>query len=90
MGFAQTAAFFESRAKKALDPEDAHHLREVAGFYRELAGIAPNLQRGSNGARWKSRAIECRTMADHFIDANCREQMMRLAATYDRLGSAAE
>jgi hypothetical protein len=98
MGFADTAAFFEARARKARDPDDQRRLQDVAGFYRSLAGIASGFPPGfkgdgaarSHANRWKARAEECRTMADHFQDPQCCEQLARLAETYERLAEAAE
>lgn len=91
MGFAQTAAYFDARAKTARDPMDAERFAEVAGFYRRLARITPGFPPHVNGARrWKSRAEECRTIAEHLTDPLCRVQMMRLADTYDGLSTAAE
>jgi hypothetical protein len=97
MGFASTASFFEDQAKKARDQDRKRHLLEVAAFYRQLAGIAPGFPdgfspNGRNGhaTRWAARAEECRTMADHFHDKRCREQLQRLAVTYDQMAQAAE
>jgi hypothetical protein len=97
MGFATTACFFEDRAKKAHDPDQKRHLLEVADFYRQLAGIAPGFPdgfspKGRNGhaTRWAAWAEECRTMADHFRDKGCREQLRHLAMTYDQMAQAAE
>ena len=97
MGFAATAALFEKRAREARDPDTKRRFVEAARFYRQLAGIAPEFPAGfkSNGHvgyadRWKARADECRAMADHFADPNCRAQMMRVADSYDRMAEAAE
>jgi hypothetical protein len=91
MGFAQTAEFFENRAKKANDADHARRLSEVAAFYRHLARITPDFPTGFNGARrWETRAIECRAIADHFTDSQSRERMMQIADTYDRMAVAAE
>jgi hypothetical protein len=67
MGFAATATYFEEQAKRERrDLERKERLSETAGFYRKLAGIAPDFP-GSyrpNGKgtvrseRWKERAEE--------------------------------
>ena len=97
MGFAATASFFEQRAKQARDPDSKQCLHEVACFYRQLAGIAAEIPDGFTvrsqlgyADRWKARADECRAMADHFADPNCRAQMIRPADSYDRMATAAE
>src|SRR5215831_20461628 len=100
-GFATTAAYFESLARKEnRDQERRQRLMEWAGFYRSLARIIPGLPTGyeSNRAtlpitraeRWKARAEECRTLADCFTDPICRGQLTRLAQDYDRMAAAAE
>jgi len=97
MGFAATASYFEDRARRARDPESQARFSEVARFYRTLAGIAPGLPPGfasnkahSRADRWQQRAEECRAMAEHFTDPTPREQMRRLADTYDSMAAAAE
>lgn len=96
-GFASTAAYFEARAGKERDPHEREFLQEVAGFYRRLAGIAPDFPAGYKSKshygyanQWRARAEECRAMADHFTDPTCRAQMARLADSYDRMAVAAE
>src|SRR5262249_4589559 len=98
MGFAATALYFENRAKKERDHDARARVQEVAGFYRMLAGITPDFPPGFNangkGAshtdRFRARAEECRTMADHFENPICRDQMNRLADSYDQMAVAAE
>src|SRR5215510_657940 len=96
MCFAQTASYFEARARRARIPFVAEQFKDAASFYRQLASIAPTypsrwdprkVRRG--GDRWQMRAEECRTLAEHFTDPTCREKMMRLAETYDGLAQAA-
>jgi len=94
-GFASSAGYFEQRALRARDESERQRLLEVAEFYRSLARIAPALPSGFklNGygpanarlQRWQARAEECRVLADHFKDPHCREQLVRLAETYDEL-----
>src|SRR5262245_25242122 len=97
MGFAATASYFEDRARSARDPDSQALFREVADFYRKLAHIAPGFPPGfasnkvySRADRWRQHAEECRAMADHFTDPKPREQMRRLADTYDSMAAAAE
>src|SRR5262245_49764737 len=77
-GFASTAAYFKRLAQKETRDDDRRRrLSEVAGFYRSLAEIIPDMPIGyknNNGStppltrtqRWHSRAEECRTLADCF------------------------
>jgi hypothetical protein len=92
-------ALFEDRAKRERnDQERKEHLRETACFYRRLATITPTFPQGyrtnskatPKSDRWAARAEECRAIADCLTDSECREQMMGLADTYDRLAVAAE
>jgi hypothetical protein len=100
-GFASTAAYFESMARKERrDEERRKRLMETAGFYRHLAGIIPAMPTGYAGnrttlpltraERWKARAEECRTLADCFTDPTCRGQLARLAQSYEEMAVAAE
>ena len=96
MGFANTASYFEDRARKARDPDARKRHEDAAAFYRQLASIAPKAPRGWDPRKvkldpdpWRSRAEECRSMAEYFHEPDCRERMMRLADTYDRLADMA-
>jgi hypothetical protein len=94
-GFSNSAKYFEQRALRARDENERQRLLEVAEFYRSLARVVPALPRGFelNGAgppnsriqRWEARAEECRVLAEHFKDPQCRQQLVRLAETYDEL-----
>jgi hypothetical protein len=94
-GFASSAGYFEQRALRARDDNERQRLLEVADFYRSLARITPALPHGFrlNGSapantrfqRWEARAEECRVLAEHFKDPQCRQQLVRLAETYDKL-----
>jgi hypothetical protein len=94
-GFASSAGYFEQRALRARDDNERQRLLEVAEFYRSLARIAPSLPHGfkPNGTmpanarlqRWEARAEECRVLAEHFKDPECRQRLVRLAETYDKL-----
>jgi hypothetical protein len=97
MGFANAAAYFESRAHKARDLDEKQRLTEIAGFYRRLAGITSDYPPGykANGAtgrasRWKARAEECRAIADGLSHPQSRAQMLDLADTYAVMAKAAE
>jgi hypothetical protein len=100
-GFASTAVYFERLARKEKrDHERRQRLTEVAGFYRSLARIIPGIPEGyklndpvlhvTRAARWKARAEECRALADCFTDLTCREQLTRLAQTYEQIAVGAE
>lgn len=94
-GFASTAGYFEKRAQKARDDSERRRLLEVAEFYRSLAQVVSSMPAAFklNGAtpadlrvqRWQARAEECRALAEQFNDPQCRQQLARLAATYDQL-----
>ena len=94
-GFATSAGYFEQRALRARDDNERQRLLEVAEFYRSLAGIAPALPPGfklngegpsnSRLQRWEARAEECRVLAEHFKDPHCRQQLVKLAESYDLL-----
>jgi len=99
-GFRSTAVYFEWLAQKETgDYDRRQRLLEVAGFYRSLAGIIPAMptqykiklgQSVTRAERWRARAEECRTLADCFTDPTCREQLTRLAQSYDCMAVAAE
>jgi len=100
-GFASTALYFESLARKEVrDQERQQRLMEVAGFYRALARIIPAIPNGykfkdgvvpvTRAERWRARAEECRTLADCFTDPICRGQLTRLAQSYEQMAEAAE
>ena len=82
-------------ALRARDDNERQRLLEVAEFYRSLARVVPGLPHGfklngtgptnSRLARWEARAEECRVLAEHFNDPHCRQQLARLAETYDGL-----
>ena len=90
-GFASTADFLEAHARKEREAERRQRLLEAAGFYRSLAEIIPGIPAGykSNGARpalsraerWVARAEQCRTLADHLHDPDCRAKLIGLAET---------
>jgi hypothetical protein len=90
-GFASTADFIEALARREREPGRRQRLLEAAGFYRSLAEIIPNIPAGyeSNGAppalsgaeRWAARAWQCRTLADHSHDPDCRAKLIGLAET---------
>jgi len=99
-GFRSTAIYFEWLAQKETRDDDRRQrLLEVAGFYRSLAGIIPamptqyKIKGGpslTRAERYHARAEECRTLADCFTDSTCREQLTRLAQSYDCMAVAAE
>jgi hypothetical protein len=90
-GFASTADLIEALARREREPGRRQRLLEAAGFYRSLAEIIPNIPAGykSNGAppalsgaeRWAARARQCRTLADHSHDPDCRAKLIGLAET---------
>lgn len=97
MGFANAAAYFESRANKARDFDDKQRLTEIAGFYRRLARITSDYPLGykanreaSRVSRWEARAEECRAIADGLSHTQSRAQMLDLADMYAGMAKAAE
>ena len=97
-GFVNSAAYFERRAEKAREQAERGRLAEVAEHYRSLAQIVPGLPKGykANGmpplttrvTRWQARAEECRVLAEHFREPECRRQLLDLAETYEQMISA--
>jgi hypothetical protein len=75
------AAYFELLAKQSADAQTREHFQEVADTYRSLPAVG-----GLNMVRqWQHRAEECRTLAGHFQNSHCKDQLARLADTYDDL-----
>jgi len=97
--FESTAVYFEWLAQKETrDYDRRQRLLEVARFYRSLAGIIPAMPTQykikvepsvTRAERWRARAEECRTLADCFTDPTCREQLRRLAQSYDCMAVSA-
>src|SRR5215470_4685030 len=97
MSFAQTAAYFEGRAAhRSHSDSDRERFLEAAQFYRSLAQITSDFPTRYKacmtryGNRWEDRAEECRAIALHLSDPQCRAQMMQVAHSYDLLAHAAE
>ena len=97
MGFANAAAYFDSRANKARDLDEKQRLTEIASFYRRLAGITSDYPLGyktsrptGRASRWEARAEECRAIADGLSHPQSRAQMLDLADTYAGMAKAAE
>jgi len=89
--FESDAAYFDLVARLSKDPTDQIELRKVAEVYRSLAkhglpGRSP-LYMKSRADLWRDRAEECRTLSDQFTNWSCREQLNRLAETYERMAS---
>jgi hypothetical protein len=92
-GFASTAALIEAHARRERDRERRQRLLEAAEFYRSLAEIIPGIPTGYKGhgtppalsraEAWAVRAEQCRTLADYFLDADCRAKLIGLAETCD-------
>lgn len=100
-GFADTAAYFDAKAKKARTSGDQRRFAGTAGFYRTLARITPTFPHGytaprikPNGSpradRLRSRAEECRAMAAAIRDVNCRAVLGRLADSYEAMAQGFE
>ena len=92
MPFANTAAYFEHRAKHARTRAQRHQYAEAASFYRELANITPSFPPGYQGAKLPEmgeqmdhRASLCLAMADLIRDEECKHRMLRLARRYAEL-----
>ena len=98
-GFAETAAYFESRSKRSRSTEKRQELEETAKFYRTLASVTPTFPVGykvpapvkPNGSpqadRLYQRAEECRALAEGMRVQSCREILIRLALTYEDTAS---
>jgi hypothetical protein len=64
---------------------------EVAKTFRVLAKTNIPLEFGKSLADfWRKRAEECRTVAETFKSKVCREQLSRLADTYDYIADGHE
>ena len=87
-GFASDAAYFDVVAYHTKDLADQEQLREVAAAYRSLALSAELPPIGfSRAEHWRQRAERCRILSDQFKSAICREQLLRLANTYEHMAS---
>ena len=89
MPFANTAAYFEHKAKRAYTRAQRQHYAEAARFYRDLANITPSFPPGYQGAKLPEmgeqmdpRAALCLAMADLMRDEECKHRMLQLARTY--------
>jgi hypothetical protein len=87
-GFANDAIYFQLLANRSTNDVLRHDLHEVAERYRLIAP-APLSPSPKDPAHWTFRAEECRTLADQFHSHFCRDQLYRLAATYDALAGYA-
>ncbi len=92
MSFANTAAYFERRAKKARSDDQRENFLETAIFYRELAKIIPTFPDGyrppafrQTAVRTDGRAQECIALAEVMHDSACRASLLRLAETYEKV-----
>ncbi len=90
--FADTAAFFETKAAKARDDDARRAMADAARFYRKLGEITPTFPYGYKtpmlngaGTRLRRRAEECRAMAAAMRDPECRAKLLRLAESYETL-----
>ena len=81
--FEGDAAFFDAAASRAGNPDDKVELHLVAETCRALGKLDLPETAPLPAERWRFRAEECRTLADQFSNAECRQQLTRLAATYD-------
>ena len=92
MPFANTAAYFEDKVKRACTHAQRQHYAEAARFYRDLANITPSFPPGYQGAKLPEvgeqmdrRAALCLAMAILMRDEECKHRMLRLARTYAEL-----
>lgn len=95
MPFSNTAAYFERRAKKARSDDQRRGFVETAGFYRQLAKIIPSFPNGYRpptlgyaAENLDKRAQECLALAEVTRDADCRNKLLRLAQTYDKVSAS--
>ncbi len=98
-GFADTAAYFEAKARRTRVPETRDRFLDSAKFYRQLGDITPSLPPGykapmasgtGRAGRLLNRADECRAIAESMRDANARGALIRLAETYEALAKCAK
>ena len=90
-GYKSDADYFDLVAKQAKKDEDRTQLVKLADAYRALARTEIPLPFGSTRAEfWRKRGEECRTLAETFQHPACREQLGRLAETYDFMAVAEE
>jgi hypothetical protein len=84
-GYDSDAAYFDLLAQQSRDVQTRQDFREVADTYRSLPAMG-----GLNMIRhWQHRAEECRLLADHFQSLQCKDQLARLAETYEHLAKLA-
>jgi hypothetical protein len=94
------AAYFDAVAHRAKDRDEQLYLHRIADTYRTLAHSQPDagprlsLPRAEfwrqRAGYWRERARKCRALADQFNGPVCREQLRKLAATYEFMASARE
>jgi len=88
--FEGEAAFFDYVADKASNPADQAELHRLADEYRILdrrADLLPAHKLSRTDAM-RSRAEECRTLAEQFRNLECRKYLEGLASTYDHLAES--
>jgi hypothetical protein len=85
-GFESDAAFFDLVAQYEKNKQEQQQLREVALTYRSLAKTPMVV--ADRSEHWRKRAEKCRALADQFKTEICREELTRLAKTYDMLADA--
>jgi hypothetical protein len=88
-GFASDAAYFDRLAAQSTNHLQRDDLHAVAECYRSIAR-SQRAQDLSDPRHWTLRADECRTLAGQFRSYVCREQLYRLAVTYDALAGYAQ
>src|SRR5215831_1029963 len=85
-GFASTALYFERLAQKEMRDDDRRRrLSEVAGFYRSLAKIIPDMPIGyknNNGSKPTSTRAHASAAERRRIDHRCR--LGRQALSFQR------
>lgn len=92
IAFEGEADFFDHMADRSLNSADQAELHRVADQYRRLDALSHELpaQRLSRSEALRFRAEECRTLAWHFNNAECRKYLEGLARTYDHLAESSE
>jgi hypothetical protein len=88
--FVGVAAFFDLLADGALKRRDKTALHRVADEYRKLDSDHVSQRALSRTRMLRFCAEECRTIAGHCRNEQCRGSLYVLAKTYDHLADSSE
>jgi len=94
--FSDPAVRIDARARRSDAPDSKQLHRDTAAFYTSIAAIVaeppPDFKwtrvgHISREQRLRWRAEECRSLAGHFDEPECRLQLQRLAESYDNMAA---